>query len=207
MQKNIKNNMQKIKIEIFFLFFKSCSLASLSVLKLFFNSMIQSQPQSKASVRSVASEITVSFNFGFFGVDLDIDNISQFALTDLLSHLRRSVTVHAFNQELQEAKNLDISNLEIDEIVSIPDSSSSTRISQENVYSFKITFKVFHNSSSVSSSSFEDVDEITKRMFTKISQTTITPEFECLPHYIKPTFHASCTRQHVCGIIAIKSPL
>jgi hypothetical protein len=157
--------------------------------------------QSKASVRSVASEITVSFNFGFFGVDLDIGNISQFALTDLLSHLRRSVTVHAFNQELQDAKNLEISNLEIDEIVSlipfVPDS----------FYSFKITFKVFHKSSSVSSSSFEDVDEITKRMFTKISQTTFTPEFECLPHYIKPTFHASCTRQHVCGIMTIQSPL
>ena len=159
--------------------------------------------QSKQFVRSVASEITVSFNFGFFGVDLDISNISQFALTDLLSHLRRSVTVHAFNQELQDAKKLEISNLEIDEIVSIPDSSSSTRISEENVYSFKITFKVFHKSSSVSSSSFEDVDDITTRMFTKISQTTFTPEFECLPHYIKPTFHASCTRQHVCGIMAI----
>lgn len=194
--------MQKIKIEIFFLFFKSCSLSSISVLKLFFNSIMQST-QSKQSVRSVASEITVSFNFGFFGVDLDISNISQFALTDLLSHLRRSVTVHAFNQQLQDAKKLEISNLEIDEIVSIPDSSSSTRISQENVYSFKITFKVFHKSSSVSSSSFEDVDDITTRMFTKISQTTFTPEFECLPHYIKPAFHASCTRQHVCGIMAI----
>lgn len=194
--------MQKIKIEIFFLFFKSCSLSSISVLKLFFNSIMQSK-QSKQFVRSVASEITVSFNFGFFGVDLDISNISQFALTDLLSHLRRSVTVHAFNQELQDAKKLEISNLEIDEIVSIPDSSSSTRISEENVYSFKITFKVFHKSSSVSSSSFEDVDDITTRMFTKISQTTFTPEFECLPHYIKPTFHASCTRQHVCGIMAI----
>ena len=205
MQKNIKNNMQKIKIEIFFLFFKSCSLSSISVLKLFFNSIMQStqSKQSKQFVRSVASEITVSFNFGFFGVDLDISNISQFALTDLLSHLRRSVTVNAFNQELQDAKKLEISNLEIDEIVSIPDSSSSTRISEENVYSFKITFKVFHKSSSVSSSSFEDVDDITTRMFTKISQTTFTPEFECLPHYIKPTFHASCTRQHVCGIMAI----
>ena len=201
----VKNNMQKIKIEIFFLFFKSCSLSSISVLKLFFNSIMQStqSKQSKQFVRSVASEITVSFNFGFFGVDLDISNISQFALTDLLSHLRRSVTVHAFNQELQDAKKLEISNLEIDEIVSIPDSSSSTRISEENVYSFKITFKVFHKSSSVSSSSFEDVDDITTRMFTKISQTTFTPEFECLPHYIKPTFHASCTRQHVCGIMAI----
>ena len=201
----VKNNMQKIKIEIFFLFFKSCSLSSISVLKLFFNSIMQStqSKQSKQFVRSVASEITVSFNFGFFGVDLDISNISQFALTDLLSHLRRSVTVNAFNQELQDAKKLEISNLEIDEIVSIPDSSSSTRISEENVYSFKITFKVFHKSSSVSSSSFEDVDDITTRMFTKISQTTFTPEFECLPHYIKPTFHASCTRQHVCGIMAI----
>ena len=163
--------------------------------------MIQSksQSQSKDSIRSVASEVAVSFNFGFFGINLDVSNISQFALTDLLSHLRRSVTVHAFNQELQDAKNLDISKLEIDEIVSmipfVPDS----------FYSFKITFKVFHKSSSVSSSSFEDVDEITKRMFTKISQTTFTPEFECLPHYIKPTFHASCTRQHVCGIMAIQS--
>lgn len=201
--------MQKIKIEIFFLFFKSCSLSSISVLKLFFNSMMQSiqSTQSKQSVRSVASEITVSFNFGFFGVDLDMSNISQFALTDLLSHLRHSVTVHAFNQELQHAKKLEISNLEIDEIVSIPDSSSSTRISQENVYSFKITFKVFHKSSSVSSSSFEDVDDITTRMFTKISQITFTPEFECLPHYIKPIFHASCTRQHVCGIMVIQSPM
>jgi len=189
-------------LKSFFYFLNRVVLASLSVLKLFFNSMMQSK-QSKQSVRSVASEITVSFNFGFFGVYLDIGNISQFALTDLLSHLRRSVTVHAFNQELQDAKNLEISNLDIHEIVSIPDSSSSTRISQENVYSFKITFKVFHKSSSVSSSSFENVDEITKRMFTKISQTTFTPEFECLPHYIKSTFHASCTRQHVCGIMAI----
>jgi len=168
---------------------------------------MQYQSQPNASVRSVASEITVSFNFGFFGVDLDVNNISQFALTDLLSHLRRSVTVHAFNQELQDAKNLEILKLEIDEIVSIPySSSSSTRVSQETeetLYSFKITFKVFHKSSSVSSSSFEDVDEITKRMFTKINQTTFTPEFECLPHYIKPTFHASCTRQHVCGICGI----
>ena len=67
-------------------------------------------------------------------------------------------------------------------------------------YSFWLKYFL---ASSVSSSSFEDVDEITKRMFTKISQTTFTPEFECLPHYIKPTFHASCTRQHVCGIMAI----
>ena len=154
--------------------------------------MMQSQSQSNASVRSVASEITVSFNFGFFGVDLDVNNISQFALTDLLSHIRRSVTVLAFNQDLQQANHLEITNLEIDEI---------TTTQEEKNYNFKLIFRVLHKSSSVSSSAFEDIDEIVKRMLTKITKLSFTPEFECFPHYIKPTFHASCTRQHVQGII------
>ena len=143
--------------------------------------------------RSVSSEVAVYFNFGFFGVNLDFDSISQFALTDLLYHIRRSVTVLAFNQDLQQAKHLEITNLEIDEI---------TTTQEQKNYNFKLIFRVLHKSSSVSSSAFEDIDEIVKRMLTKITKTSFVPEFECFPHYIKPTFQASCTRQHVRGIVS-----
>ena len=118
--------------------------------------------------RSVASEVTVYFNFGFSGVNLDSSSISQYALTDLLSHLRQSVTVRAFNEEIH-IDTLAISDLEIDEIVFV--------IQSECKFHFKITFKVFHTSSTVTSSAFEDVDKITKKMFEKITKTSIMPEF------------------------------
>jgi hypothetical protein len=148
--------------------------------------------------RSVASEVTVYFNFGFSGVNLDFSSISQFALTDLLSHLRQSVTARAFNQEVpQKYENLAVSKLEIDEIV------FATQVKREE-FNFKITFKLFHMSSSVTSSAFEDIDKITKKMFDKITKTSIMPEFECSPCFVKPGFCATCTRQHVFGIVAIQ---
>ena len=153
--------------------------------------------------RSVASEFVVYFNFGFSGVNLDSSSISQYALTDLLSHLRQSVTVRAFNEAL-DSKNLDnlaISELEIDEIVFVTQPTSLTKALTK--FHFKITFKVFHKSSSVTSSAFEDVDKITNKMFEKITKTSIMPEFECSPCFIKPNFCATCTRQHVCGIVTI----
>jgi len=147
--------------------------------------------------RSVASEVTVYFNFGFTGVNLDSGSISQYALTDLLYHLRQSVTVHAFNEAL-DSKNdtLAISDLEIDEIVFVNQ--------RDCKFHFKITFKVFHTSSTVTSSVFEDVDKITNKMFEKITKTSIVPEFECSPCFVKPDFCATCIRQHVCGIVAIQ---
>jgi hypothetical protein len=152
--------------------------------------------------RSVASEVTVYFNFGFSGVDLDFSSISQFALTDLLSHLRQSVTARAFNQEVsQKYENLAVSELEIDEIVFVTTQPIPETLKKFN---FKITFKLFHKSSSVTSSAFEDVDKITKKMFDKITKTSIVPEFEPSPCFVKPDFCATCIRQHVCGIIAIQ---
>ena len=147
--------------------------------------------------RSVASEVVVYFNFGFSGVNLDSGSISQYALTDLLSHLRRSVTVRAFNEEIdsKNLENLAISELEIDEIVFVTQ--------RDCKFNFKITFKVFHTSSTVTSAAFEDVDKITKKMFEKITKTSIMPEFETSPCFIKPDFCATCIRQHVCGIVAI----
>ena len=149
----------------------------------------------KQVARSVASEVTVYFNFGFSGVNLDSSSISQYALTDLLSHLRQSVTERAFNEEIH-IDTLAISDLEIDEIVFVTHS--------EKKFNFKITFKLFHKSSSVTSSAFEDVDKITKKMFDKITKTSIVPEFEYSPCFVKPDFCATCIRQHVCGIIAIQ---
>lgn len=73
--------MEKIKIENIFYFYFSYRLYS----NTFFLPKMQ-------IARSVASEVTVYFNFGFSGVNLDSSSISQYALTDLLSHLRRSVT-------------------------------------------------------------------------------------------------------------------
>ena len=158
----------------------------------------------KMHKRSVASEVTVYFNFGFSGVDLDFSSISQFALTDLLSHLRQSVTARAFNQEVsQKYENLAVSDLEIDEIV-FATTQPNTLTDTLTKFNFKITFKLFHKSSSVTSSAFEDVDKITKKMFDKITKTSIVPEFEPSPCFVKPDFCATCTRQHVCGIIAIQ---
>ena len=154
--------------------------------------------------RSVASEVTVYFNFGFSGVNLDFSSISQFALTDLLSHLRTSVTARAFNQEIHEKyENLAVSELEIDEIV-FATIQPNTLTDTLTKFNFKITFKLFHKSSSVTSSAFEDVDKITKKMFEKITKTSIMPEFECSPCFVKPGFCATCIRQHVCGIVAIQ---
>ena len=147
--------------------------------------------------RSVASEVTVYFNFGFSDVNLDSSSISQYALTDLLSHLRQYVTVHAFNEALH-TDTLAISDLEIDEIVFVTQPGCK--------FHFKITFKVFHTSSTVTSSAFEDVDKITKKMFDKITKISIMPEFEYSPCFVKPGFRATCTRQHICGVVAIHHP-
>jgi hypothetical protein len=153
--------------------------------------------------RSVASEVTVYFNFGFSGVNLDFSSISQYALTDLLSHLRNSVTARAFNEEIpQKSENLAVSELEIDEIVFV--TQHNTLPEALTKFNFKITFKLFHKSSSVTSSAFEDIDKITKKMFDKITKTSIMPEFECSPCFVKPGFCATCTRQHVFGIVAIQ---
>ncbi len=154
-------------------------------------------PAKMQITRSVASEVTVYFNFGFSGVNLESNSISQYALTDLLSHLRQSVTVRAFNEEIDSnnLENLAISELEIDEIVFVNQ--------RDCKFHFKITFKVFHTSSTVTSSAFEDVDKITKKMFEKITKTSIMPEFECSPCFVKPDFSATCTRQHICGIMSI----
>ena len=67
----------------------------------------------KQVTRNVVSEVAVFFNFGFHGVNLDSMSISQYALTDLLSHIKNSVTTRAFNQEVS-SENLAISKLEID---------------------------------------------------------------------------------------------
>ena len=153
--------------------------------------------------RSVASEVVVYFNFGFSGVNLDSGSISQYALTDLLSHLRRSVTVRAFNEEIdsKNLENLAISELEIDKIVFVTQPNTLTE--DLTKFNFKITFKVFHKSSSVTSSAFEDVDKITNKMFEKITKTSFVPEFEYSPCFVKSDFQATCTRQHVCGIMTI----
>ena len=146
--------------------------------------------------RSVASEVTVHFNFGFSGFNMDSSSISQYALTDLLSHLQNSVTVHAFNREVS-SKNLSISKLEIDEIVFVTPQPDTK-------FRFKITFKLFHTSSTVTSSAFEEIDKTTKKMFEKITKKTIEPEFETSPCFVKPDFHAKCIRQHVCGIVTLQ---
>jgi hypothetical protein len=150
--------------------------------------------------RSVVSEVVVYFNFGFPGVNMVSSSISQYALTDLLSHLRHSVTLHAFNQEVC-SENLAVSELEIDEIVFV--TQHNTLPEALTKFSFKITFRVFHKSSTVTSSAFEDVDKITNKMFEKITKTSFVPEFECSPCFVKPDFQAKCTRQHVCGIMAL----
>lgn len=153
--------------------------------------------------RSVASEVVVYFNFGYSGTNFNSNSISQFALTDLLSHIRHSVTASAFNQEVF-SKNLAVSELEIDEIV-FATQSNNTLTETKTKYDFKITFKVFHTSSSVTSSAFEDIDKITTKMFEKITKVTFVPEFECSPCFVKPDFCVTCTRQHVCGIVSFNN--
>ena len=157
----------------------------------------------RSVARSVASEVTVYFNFGFSGVNLDSTSISQYALTDLLSHLRQSVTIRAFNEEIH-IDTLAISDLEIVEIVFVTRPQLASLTKALTKFNFKITFKVFHTSSNVTSSAFEDVDKITNKMFEKITKTTIMPEFECFPCFVKPDFRATCTRQHICGIMSIQ---
>lgn len=160
----------------------------------------------KQVARSVASEVVVYFNFGFSGVNLDSSSISQYALTDLLSHLRQSVTVRAFNEALdsKNLENLAISDLEIVEIVFVTQPQPASLTKALTKFHFNMTFKVFHTSSTVTSSAFEDVDKITKKMFEKITKTSIMPEFEYSPCFVKPDFCATCTRQHICGIVAIQ---
>jgi hypothetical protein len=153
----------------------------------------------KQVTRNVVSEVAVFFNFGFHGVNLDSMSISQYALTDLLSHVRSSVTTCAFNQEVS-SEHLVISKLEIDEIVFVTTQPNAKAFTK---FDFKITFRVFHTSSNVTSAAFEDVDKITTKMFEKITKTTIEPEFESSPCFIKPDFCATCIRQHVCGIMAL----
>lgn len=150
--------------------------------------------------RSVESEVTVYFNFGFSGLNMDSSNISQFALTDLISHLKNSVTACAFNEEENTLTfgQLTISKLEIVHIIFVNQHHTSSKN-----FNFKITLKLFHKSSSVTSSAFEDIDKITTKMFQKISKKKIEPEFEPFPCFIKSDFHAKCTHQHVCGFISL----
>jgi hypothetical protein len=151
--------------------------------------------------RSVVSEVAVFFNFGFHGVNLDSMSISQYALTDLLSHIRNSVTTCAFNQEVS-SENLAISKLEIDEIVFVTTQPNALTKALTK-FDFKITFRVFHTSSTVTSAAFGDVDNIANKMFEKITKMTFEPEFESSPCFVKPDFCATCIRQHVCGIVAL----
>jgi hypothetical protein len=151
--------------------------------------------------RSVASEIIVYFNFGFSGVNFNSNSISQYALSDLLSHIRHSVTASAFNQEVC-SENLTISKLEIEKIV-FATQSNNTLTETKTKYDFKITFKVFHTSSTVTSSAFEEIDKITTKMFEKITKIRFVPEFECSPCFVKSDFRATCIRQHVCGIVSL----
>ena len=153
--------------------------------------------------RSVVSEVDAYFNFGFSGVNLDSKSISQYALTDLLFHLRHSVTARAFNQEAS-SENLTISKLEIDKVVFITQHESDSLTKEAKTkYNFKMTFKLFHTSSIVTTSAFEDIDKITTKMFEKITKMTFEPEFETSPCFVKSDFHTTCTRQHISGILTI----
>jgi hypothetical protein len=151
--------------------------------------------------RSVASEVVVYFNFGFPGTNFNSNNISQFALSDLLFHLRHSVTASAYNEEVC-SENLRISKLEIEKIV-FATQSNNTLTETKTKHDFKITFKVFHTSSTVTNSAFEEIDKITTKMFEKITKTSFVPEFERSSCFVKPDFCATCTRQHVCGIVSL----
>ena len=151
---------------------------------------------------SVASCVVVYFNFGFSGVNLAFKNISSFALADLHSHLRRSVTIQAYNKEVsakdKKEKSTQKKNLEIHELVFDGLRSVVAQIDGTD-YNFKVTFWVYHNDAS----EFEEIDETVTKMFEKITKTTFVPEFECSPCFVKSDFQATCTRQHVCGIMTI----
>ena len=176
-------------MKIFFIFIFNVVLIPIHTLHLFFKKCIKDQLQAKSSFTS-----TLDFPESTW------IQAAQYALTDLLSHIRHSVTVAAFNQEVC-SENLAISQLEIDEIVFVTQSNALAEALTK--FNFKITFRVFHKSSTVTSSAFEDVDKITNKMFEKITKTTFVPEFECSPCFVKSDFQATCTRQHVCGIMTI----
>lgn len=142
---------------------------------------------------SVASCVAVYFNFGFSGVNLSFDNISSFALMDLHSHLRRSITVQAYNKEVstkefsaKETKNLEIYGLVFDGLRSVVTQIDGTD------YHFKVTFWVYHSDAP----DFEEIDETVTKMFEKITKVTFTPEFAIFPHYIKNPFYERCTHQY-----------
>jgi len=148
-----------------------------------------SSHSSAAPSLSVASCIAVYFNFGFSGVNLAFKNISSFALTDLHSHLKRSITIQAYNKELsasaKDKKNLEIYGLVFDGLRSVVTQIDGTD------YNFKVTFWVYHNDAS----EFEEIDETVTKMFEKITKVAFTPEFEIFPHYIKNPFYERCTHQ------------
>jgi hypothetical protein len=136
---------------------------------------------------SVASCVAVYFNFGFSGVNLAFKDISSFALTDLHSHLRRLITVQAYNKEVStKDKNLEIYGLVFDGLRSVVTQIDGTD------YNFKVTFWVYHSDAP----EFEEIDEIVTKMFEKITKVTFTPEFEIFPHYIKNPFYERCTHQY-----------
>jgi hypothetical protein len=151
---------------------------------------------------SVASCVAVYFNFGFSGVNLSFKTISSFALTDLHSHLRRSITVQAYNKEVStkeisakeilakevttKEKNLEIYGLVFDGLRSVVTQIDGTD------YNFKVTFWVYHSDAP----EFEEIDETVTKMFEKITKVTFTPEFEIFPHYIKNPFYERCTHQY-----------
>ena len=146
---------------------------------------------------SVASCVAVYFNFGFSGVNLAFKNISSFALTDLHSHLKRSITIQAYNKEVTtkevttkekstKEKNLEIYGLMFDGLRSVVVQIDGTD------YNFKVTFWVYHSDAS----EFEEIDETVTKMFEKITKITFTPEFEIFPHYIKNPFYERCTHQY-----------
>ena len=136
---------------------------------------------------TVASCVTVYFNFGLSGVNLAFKNISSFALTDLHSHLKRSITIQAYNKEVStKEKNLEIYELAFDGLRSVVTQIDGTD------YNFKVTFWVYHNDAS----EFEEIDETVTKMFEKITKVAFTPEFEIFPHYIKNPFYERCTHQY-----------
>jgi len=151
---------------------------------------------------SVASCVAVYFNFGFSGVNLAFKNISSFALTDLHSHLKCSITIQAYNKEVStkevttkevttKEKNLEIYGLMFDGLRSVVTQIDGTD------YNFKVTFWVYHNDAH----EFEEIDETVTKMFEKITKITFTPEFEIFPHYIKNPFYERCTHQYTTIII------
>jgi len=147
---------------------------------------------SQSSPVSVASCVAVYFNFGSSGVNLAFKNISSFALADLHSHLKRSITIQAYNKEVStkevtaKEKNLEIYGLMFDGLRSVVTQIDGTD------YKFKVTFWVYHNDAP----KFEEIDETVTKMFEKITKVAFTPEFEIFPHYIKNPFYERCTHQY-----------